>query len=111
MGLVVLSIVMAIRSAIHHRIAAHRKWVTGSYVGLVIAGVAAMAVLARLTETMQIQWTGQFMFALGWLVLVLSVGAVGLLYTLIRRGEVILGQIDVDSDVPDPFTAAEHADR
>ena len=47
--------------------------------------VAAMAVLASLTETMQIQWTGQFMFALGWLVLVLSVGAVSLLNLLIGR--------------------------
>ena len=28
---------------------------------------------------------------------------------LIRRGAAILGQIDVDSDVPDPFTPAEEA--
>ena len=32
------------------------------------------------------------------------------LVVLIRRGEVILGQIGVDSDVPDPFTAAEQAE-
>ena len=31
------------------------------------------------------------------------------LVVLIRRGETILGQIDVDSDVPDPFTPAEEA--
>jgi L-methionine (R)-S-oxide reductase len=31
------------------------------------------------------------------------------LVVLIRRGEAILGQIDVDSDVPDPFTPAEQA--
>jgi GAF domain-containing protein len=31
------------------------------------------------------------------------------LVVLIRRGETILGQIDVDSDVPDPFTADEEA--
>jgi len=29
---------------------------------------------------------------------------------LIRRGATILGQIDIDSDVPDPFTAAEEAE-
>lgn len=29
------------------------------------------------------------------------------LVVLIRRGDTILGQIDVDSDVPDPFTAEE----
>ncbi len=31
------------------------------------------------------------------------------LVVLIRRGTTILGQIDVDSDVPDPFTAEEEA--
>lgn len=32
------------------------------------------------------------------------------LVVLIRRGAVILGQIDVDSDVPDPFTSEEEAE-
>lgn len=32
------------------------------------------------------------------------------LVVLIRRGNVILGQIDVDSDVPDPFTPEEQAE-
>ena len=32
------------------------------------------------------------------------------LVVLIRRGEKILGQIDVDSDEPDPFTPAEEAE-
>jgi L-methionine (R)-S-oxide reductase len=32
------------------------------------------------------------------------------LVVLIRRGDRILGQIDVDSDVPDPFTPAEVAE-
>jgi L-methionine (R)-S-oxide reductase len=31
------------------------------------------------------------------------------LVVLIRRGNVILGQIDIDSDVPDPFTPEEEA--
>lgn len=31
------------------------------------------------------------------------------LVVLIRRGAVILGQIDIDSDVPDPFTTHEEA--
>ncbi|MDX1656743.1 MAG: DMT family transporter, partial [Candidatus Competibacteraceae bacterium] len=42
--------------------------------------------LALAFETRQIHWSGEFVFALAWLVLVLSVGAVGLLYTLIQRG-------------------------
>jgi GAF domain-containing protein len=32
------------------------------------------------------------------------------LVVLIRRGSLILGQIDIDSDVPDPFTPEEEAE-
>ena len=32
------------------------------------------------------------------------------LVVLIRRGSLILGQIDIDSDVPDPFTREEEAE-
>ena len=55
----------------------------------VIQFAAALAVtlpLAFSIETMQVQWTGEFLFALGWLVLVLSVGATTMLFRLIRRG-------------------------
>lgn len=47
-----------------------------------VTGLAALAV-----ETREVQWTGEFLFALGWLVLVLSIGAISLLMLLIRRGE------------------------
>jgi len=66
----------------------------GASAGLVAGSViqfAASAVLllpiALLTETMAVRWTGQFLFALGWLVIVLSLGAITLLYLLLRRGE------------------------
>jgi len=58
---------------------------TGSVVQYLPSAVA-MAVLAYATESMAVQWTGEFVFALGWLVLVLSLGAVSLLNLLIRRG-------------------------
>lgn len=51
------------------------------------AAALAMAILAPMTEAMVVQWTPQFVFALGWLVLVLSLGAITLLYLLIRHGE------------------------
>ena len=51
------------------------------------ATALVLLLLAAGLETMQVQWTSTFIFALLWLVLVLSVGAVGLLYELIRRGE------------------------
>jgi drug/metabolite transporter (DMT)-like permease len=51
------------------------------------AGALLLLPLATLTETMHVQWTGEFVFALAWLVLVLSVGALSLLFRLIERGE------------------------
>jgi drug/metabolite transporter (DMT)-like permease len=46
-----------------------------------------MLLAARL-ETMAITWSLPFIAALAWLVLALSVGAICLLYLLIRRGAV-----------------------
>lgn len=50
------------------------------------AAALATAPLALLFEDTRIDWSGEFVFALLWLVLVLSLGAVSLLYVLIRRG-------------------------
>jgi drug/metabolite transporter (DMT)-like permease len=50
------------------------------------ASAALMLVLAPLLETMQIRWSREFIFALAWLVCVLSLGAITLLFMLIRRG-------------------------
>jgi drug/metabolite transporter (DMT)-like permease len=50
------------------------------------AAAAAMAILAPVTETMNVKWTGHFIFAMTWLVLVLSIGAISLLMVLIKRG-------------------------
>jgi len=44
---------------------------------------------AWLWESQAPRWSGQFLFALGWLVLVLSLGAVSLLNMLIRRGSAV----------------------
>jgi len=49
------------------------------------AALLALAPLALLLETNRVDWTGEFVFALGWLVVVLSLGAVGLLMVLIRQ--------------------------
>jgi drug/metabolite transporter (DMT)-like permease len=40
---------------------------------------------ASVTETMTVQWTGEFLFAVVWLGFVLSLGAIWLLYLMIRR--------------------------
>jgi drug/metabolite transporter (DMT)-like permease len=56
--------------------------------GAAIQFVAAAAVLApfALAEQGEVRWSGEFVFALAWLVLVLSIGAIFLLLTLIKRG-------------------------
>lgn len=50
------------------------------------ASAIAFTALAFLLEERTIAWTGEFVFALAWLCLALSVGAVLLLFALIRRG-------------------------
>jgi len=61
---------------------------TGSVIQF-LPSLAVTGLIASQTETMQIHWTGSFVFALGWLVLVLSLGAVSLLNVLIRRGSAV----------------------
>ena len=57
----------------------------GSVIQFSAAGLVLLP-LALAFETMQVRWTGEFVFALTWLVLVLSIGAIPLLYILIRKG-------------------------
>jgi drug/metabolite transporter (DMT)-like permease len=51
------------------------------------AVVTALVVFAL--DDFRIDWTGEFVFALGWLVLVLSIGAISLLNWLIRHGSAV----------------------
>jgi drug/metabolite transporter (DMT)-like permease len=59
-------------------------WRSGNLVQYIGAGVL-FALGAFAFETREIHWTGELIFALAWLVLVLSIAAVGLMYWLIRR--------------------------
>lgn len=47
------------------------------------------AIAVAMFEGYQVEWTGDFIFALGWLVLVLSIGAISLLNVLIRSGSAV----------------------
>jgi drug/metabolite transporter (DMT)-like permease len=49
-----------------------------------VAAALIMAPLSLFTETRQIEWTPQLIFAMAWLVLVLSLGAILLLLLLLR---------------------------
>ncbi|MEO0825188.1 MAG: DMT family transporter [Cyanobacteria bacterium J06635_15] len=53
------------------------------FVQAVISAIALYP-LAVFFEDLQVQWTGQFTFALAWLVVVLSIGAYGLMFKLLE---------------------------
>ncbi len=57
----------------------------GSVIQFCAAGLVLLP-LALAFETMRVHWTAEFVFTLAWLVLVLSMGAISLLYVLIRKG-------------------------
>jgi len=64
---------------------AHVDLRTGALVQFAVCALV-FAPLALMFESEPIQWTGSFVFALGWSVIVLSVGAISLLYWLLRHG-------------------------
>jgi drug/metabolite transporter (DMT)-like permease len=59
---------------------------SGSVIQYAAAGVTA-GLGSLIFEEQFVDWSGELIFALAWLVLLLSVGAVSLLYWLIQRGE------------------------
>ena len=58
---------------------------TGSVIQFCAAGLVLLP-LALAFETMRVHWSVEFLCTLAWLVLVLSIGAISLLYILIRKG-------------------------
>jgi drug/metabolite transporter (DMT)-like permease len=63
-------------------------WRTGAVAQFVPTAIVT-GLLAWTFETGTIDWTGELAFALGWLVLVLSLGAVSLLNWLIRNSNAV----------------------
>jgi drug/metabolite transporter (DMT)-like permease len=82
---VMATVAMALGSLYQKRFCAAVDLRSGAVIQYVAAGLP-MLVLAPALETMTIRWTPQFVLTMAWLVLVLSIGAVSLLYVLIRRG-------------------------
>ena len=58
---------------------------SGSVIQFVCAGLVALPFVVAEGDA-PVEWTGEFVFALAWLVVVLSIGAISLLNLLIRRG-------------------------
>ena len=63
-------------------------WRSGAVAQFLPTALATGLVVFALGD-FRIDWTGEFIFALGWLVLVLSIGAISLLNWLIRHGSAV----------------------
>ena len=70
------------------RYCAHFDLRTGSIIQFVPTALATLPVIL-LFDGFHVDWTGDFIFALAWLVLVLSIGAISLLNLLIRSGSAV----------------------
>jgi drug/metabolite transporter (DMT)-like permease len=60
------------------------EWRTGFFCQYA-AAMVLFALAATMTETLEVRWTAEFLLAVGWLVFGLSLGAIWLLYFLIRH--------------------------
>jgi drug/metabolite transporter (DMT)-like permease len=63
-------------------------WRTGAIAQFLPTAIVT-GIVVNLTESFRVEWAPEFVFALGWLVLVLSLGAISLLNMLIRRGTAV----------------------
>jgi drug/metabolite transporter (DMT)-like permease len=70
------------------RFCPHFDWRTGSIAQFLPTAIVT-GIIVFVRDDFRIDWTGEFAFALGWLVLVLSIGAISLLNWLIRHGSAI----------------------
>lgn len=59
---------------------------TGGFIQLAVASIVALP-LALWVEDFQVRWTTQLLLASGWLSIVNSIGAVSLLFLMMRKGE------------------------
>jgi drug/metabolite transporter (DMT)-like permease len=59
---------------------------SGAFIQFFGCAIAYAPLVLVFEQSAPIQWTTGFVFALGWLVVVLSVGAISLLYWLLRHG-------------------------
>ena len=88
-GAIVLCVVgmlaMSVGTLYQKRFCANMDLRSGSFLQFTAAGLL-MLLLALVFETRVIEWSVDFLFALAWLVLALSLGAVTILWFLIRHG-------------------------
>jgi drug/metabolite transporter (DMT)-like permease len=75
---------MSIGTLYQKRFCSEMNLLSGSFLQFLAAAVM-MGILSVIFDTQNVQWSGEFVFALAWLVVVLSLGAMTLLWTLVRH--------------------------
>lgn len=83
-GTVVSLLGISLGTLYQKRFGGRIDWRTGNIVQYAAAGLFFVAG-AMLFETREVSWTPEFIGAMAWLVVVLSIGTVALMYWLIRR--------------------------
>ena len=68
------------------RHASHVDLRTGAVIQFVACAIVYLPLALAFESQRDVRWTSDFVFALGWSVVVLSVGAISLLYWLLRHG-------------------------
>ncbi|MEM9062420.1 MAG: DMT family transporter [Pseudomonadota bacterium] len=76
---------ISVGAILQKRLSADTPMRAGNAVQFFVAALAC-GLTALLFETMQVRWAPEFIIALSWSVVVLSIGAVAILYWLIQRG-------------------------
>lgn len=69
------------------RHAGHVDLRTGAVTQFGVCALVYLPLVLAFETPISVQWTSEFVFAIAWSVLVLSVGAISLLYRLLRQGE------------------------
>ncbi len=80
---VIAVIGMSVGTLYQKRFCSEMNLLSGSFLQFLAAAVM-MGLLALVFESTQVRWTGEFIFALTWLVVVLSLGAMTVLWLLVR---------------------------
>ena len=75
---------MSVGTLYQKRFCSEMNLLSGSFLQF-LAAALMMAIASFAFDTQKVQWSGEFVFALAWLVVVLSLGAMTLLWVLVRH--------------------------
>lgn len=84
LGTVVALLSITLGTLYQKRYCGRIDWRSGNLIQFIAAG-CLFAIGSAVFETQHVNWSREFLLAQAWLVLMLSIGSIGLLYWLIRR--------------------------